>query len=244
MKKARRNSWLKWSVIVVGAFLMAGCKTVAPALPPALQDFGPVYKASNVYRRSPALPAEVRRVALLPLTASVNSDVFDSGIENLEPLIYSELEKTMRFEIVPVSRAQLKQWTGEGSWRTDEALPHDLFYKIAQDTGCDAVLFCQLTRYQPYPPLAIGWKFSLVQNPKDSEIPEEFQAQIVWSVDEVLDGGEPAVATGARLYYMQHLRNDAASSDPAIILGSPVRFGQYTLAELLGTLPVRGGKMK
>jgi hypothetical protein len=191
----------------------------------------------NVYRRNNALPIEVRRVALLPLTTSGSGQYLDDGVAALSPLIYPELEKTRRFEVIPLSAQQMKAWTGQMGWRTDEPLPADFFAKIKEFTGCDAVMFCQLTRYQPYQPLATGWKFSLVQSSKETTEPQK--PRILWSVDEVMDGGEPTVATGARNYYAQHLRNDAASADAGTILSSPARFGQYTLATLFGTLPVR-----
>jgi hypothetical protein len=252
MKKVLLNLWHETqsragflSVGLLAACLVTGCKTsISTSLPPAIQDFGPSYKPSNVFLRTKILPAEVKRVALLPLTITASTDLLESGVETLEPVIYAELEKTKRFEVIPVTRDQLKQWTGQTSWRSDEALPANLFTKIAEATGCNAVLFCQLTRYQPYQPLSIGWKFSLVQNPQNSEPNQDFNAQILWSVDEILDSGEPTVATGARQYYTQHVRNDAPSSDASTILSSPVRFGQYTLSTLLGTLPDRPGKLQ
>jgi len=46
--------------------------------------------------------------------------------EALEPLLYAELEKCKRFEVIPVSPEQLKQWTGKIGWRADEPLPPDI----------------------------------------------------------------------------------------------------------------------
>jgi hypothetical protein len=223
---------------LLAASLLAGCRAL-PQLPAQVQDLGPVYKPTNIYRRTNLLPAEVRRVAVFPLTTTTSSSAFlQAGVETLEPLLYAELEKAKRFEVIPVTPQQMKQWTGQDSWRSDEQLPPDLFERINAGTGCDAILFCQLTRYQPYPPLAVGWKFSLVQNPKTVvAAPGNPHPQILWTADEVLDAGDPPVATGARAYYSQHLRNDAPSADPATMLSSPTRFGQYTLATLLATLP-------
>ena len=246
MKKALFDLWQKphrgcarMGVVVLAVCLATGCSTVSSSLPTAVQDLGPDYKPTNIYRRANALPNHVRRVALLPLTTTSSTPYLEAGVEALEPLVYSELEKTKRFEVIPVTPDQLKQWTGQTGWRTDEALPQDIFKKLAEATGCDAVLFCQLTRYQPYQPLAVGWKFSLVENIADATAPSGMKAQILWSVDEVLDSGEPTVATGARNYYTQHLRNEAPSADASTMLSSPVRFGQYTLGTLLGTLPAR-----
>ncbi len=232
--------WLRIACAVIAAFLFTGCKAMPP-LPPIVQDLGPSYRPTNVYRRSASLPPQIRRVAVLPLTVTSSGSYLEAGVETLEPLLYAELEKSKRFEVIPVTPQQMQQWTGQTGWRTDEALPPDLFERVTGATGCDAILFCQLTRYQPYQPLAVGWKFILVATPKSAITSSaDLKAGVLWSADEVLDSGDPAVATGARAYYTQHMRNDAASADASTMLSSPARFGQYTLGTLLATLPERG----
>jgi hypothetical protein len=223
------------------AGLFAGCQ-VLPHLPNAVQDMGPRYRPTNVYRRTNALPAQIKRVAVLPLVTPGSMPFLNEGVEKLAPLLYAELEKCKRFEVIPVSCEQLRQWTGQTGWRTDEPLPPDFFGRVGDATGCDAVLFCQLTRYQPYQPLAVGWKFSLVANPPPGPLtPREMRDKILWCADEVLDAGEPAVCNAARDYYGQHLHNETPAADATSILTSPARFGQYTLAALLETLPSRSG---
>ena len=219
--------------------LSVGCH-VLPPFPNVVQDMGPRYKPTNIYRRTNSLPAQLRRVAVLPLTTSVSTQFLDAGVEALEPLLYAELEKCKRFEVIVISPEDLRRWTGKSGWRADEPLPPDFFARVSEGTGCDAVLFCQLTRYEPYQPLAVGWKFSLVINPPPGSLSaQEMKDKIFWCADEVLDAGEPGVSNAARDYYGVHLRNEAPSADPSTILNSPVRFGQYTLAALLGTLPDR-----
>lgn len=221
------------------AVLCAGCH-LFPPLPNVVQDAGPRYKPTNIYRRTNSLPTQIRRVAVLPLVTPESTAFLNAGVETLEPLLYAELEKCKRFEVITVSSAELKQWTGKAGWRADEPLPPDFFGRVADATGCDAILFCQLTRYEPYQPVAVGWKFSLVANPPPGPpSAQSMKDKILWCADEVLDAGEPAVSNAARDYYGQHLRNEAPSADASTILSSPARFGQYTLAALLGTLPDR-----
>jgi hypothetical protein len=233
---------LHLACVLLAALAFTGCKALPP-MPLPIQDLGPSYKPTNVYRNSDVLPASVRRVAVLPLTMTHSGSDLEAGIETLEPVLYSELEKLKRFEVIPVTRINLQQWTGQNGWRSDEQLPPDLFKRVSEMTGCDAVLFCQLTRYQPYQPLAVGWKFTLVETHNPGIMtPSDVRAKILWSADELMDAGDPPVTTGARAYYTQHLRNDAASADPATVLASPARFGQYTLATVLATIPNRFGE--
>jgi hypothetical protein len=164
-------------------------------------------------------------------------------VAGLETVLYAELEKSGRFEVIPVSGEQLREWTGQASWRADEQLPLNFLERLRDGTGCDAVMFSQLIRYQPYEPLAVGWKFALVEKRETvldaTAAPKSAVPEILWSADEVFDAGDVGVANAARAYYSQHLRNEAPLSDPATVLGSPSRFGQYTLNALFATLPDR-----
>lgn len=209
----------------------------------SVPELVPDYKPANIYRQSEALPARVRRVAVLPLTTTTSAALLQAGAEGLETTLYAELEKSGRFEVIPVSAGQLREWIGQSGWRSDELLPLNFFDKLREGTGADAVLFCQLIRYQPYEPLAVGWKFSLVEKGETAKDPaaasKDAGLRILWSADEVFDAGDIAVANAARTYYSQHLRNEAPAPDSSTILGSPSRFGQYTLNALFGTLPAR-----
>ena len=220
----------------------AGCHIVQPLLPNTVKDMGgPRYRPTNVYRQASILPPQLRRVALLPVvTAPDGSEFLKDGTEALGPQIYSALVKCKRFEVIPVSPEDLRQWTGRTGWRADEALPPDIFARLNEATGCDAVMFCQLTHYAPYPPVSVGWKFLLVANPSSGrERSSVAKGQVVWAVDEVLDAGDLGVANAARDYYLQHLLNEQPSADATIILNSPVMFGRFTLAAMFDTLPVR-----
>jgi hypothetical protein len=92
------------------------------------------------------------------------------------------------------------------------------------------VFFAQLIRYHPYQPVAVGWKLALCQ-PGESKP--------VWAADEVFDAGDAEVANAARQYSGRQVYIEGPLDDPAAILGSPSRFGQYSLSALLATLPQR-----
>jgi hypothetical protein len=244
MKKAWLETWprtrvaMQLSTFTLVVLLCTGCHL--PPMPNVVQDMGPRYHPTNIYRQSAMLSPQLKRVALLPLTTPDSTAFLQAGVETLSPVLYAELEKCKRFEVIVVSPDQLRQWTGKTGWKADEPLPPDFFTRLSDATGCNAVLFCQLTRYQPYQPLAMGWKLSLIQNPPTKTASgAEMKDKILWSADEVVDAGEPGVANSARDYYSQHLRNEAPSADAATILSSPTEFGQYTLAALLETLPMR-----
>jgi hypothetical protein len=223
MKKARLDSLALWLV----ACLVSGCAG-RPVQPTHVVDLR--YRPDNYYRKGPVLDPRVKRVAILPVTTVSVSESFTAGAELLQQYVGPELEKTKRFDLVVVSPDQLRLWTGRASWRADDVLPADFFKKLRDGCACDAVFFTQLTRYQPYQPVAVGWKLALVQVEG---------GQILWAADEVLDAGDAVVANAARAYSGQHVHIEGPLDDPAAILGSPSRFGQYSLSALLATLPAR-----
>jgi hypothetical protein len=206
--------------LVIGS---TGCKT-APFNQIVL---GPDYPVSNVFRVNGTLPPDLRRVAVLPLLVDPNQTDGAAGQQSLEPVLHTELLKTKRFELVWVSPEQLQQWTGKPLWTAEDKLPQNFLAKLREQTGCDAVLFSQLSRYHPYPPLILGWKLKLVTQNK---------AEVLWAVDEIFDAGEPLVSNSARRYEHEHQKG-GPSTDSPMILASPQRFGHYTVYALLGTLP-------
>ncbi len=217
---------LRKTLMAAIAVLLAGCGGV----PLSDQVIGPSYQPGNFQSRSAALPRELRRVAVLPLTAAKDDPQLEAGREALEAVVWAELIKTKRFEVVRVSTDQLALWTGRAVWRAEERLPDGFLGRVKEETSADAVLFCQLTDYRGYPPLAVGWNMKLV---------DAGPSPILWSVDEYFDAGNPQVVNAARRYCQQESRDTRNLSDSFLILGSPRRFGQYTASAVLATLPGR-----
>jgi hypothetical protein len=191
------------------------------------RNSGPEFAPQNVHQTTPWLPRELRRVAVLPMTAVGAETITDSSREQLELLLPAELTRTELFEVVRVTPDQMRRWTGRPRWSVTDSLPSDLFQRIADQLGCDGVIFAHLTAYRPYPPLVMGWKLHLV----DAQEP-----QVWWTCDVLYDAGDQTVARGAVRYEREHQANRLPPADPATILRSPGRFGQYTLATSLETL--------
>jgi TolB-like protein len=188
----------------------------------------PSYKPSNVYREEAFLPPNFKRVAVLPLTTLVDDATVDFGRDSLAQILLDELGRSRRFELVAVSSEELRLLTGRSAWSGEEPFPQDFFDKLRSRLGVDAVLFCRLTQFRAYEPLAVGWRLKLL----DAEEPH-----ILWAVDEVFDARVPEIAAAARRYAQQHPEQGSTIYGPQGVFVSPRRFGQYTVSAVVDTMP-------
>lgn len=218
------HRWLTGLPLFACVLLLAGCETMRSG------SRGPVYQPSNVHRAADQLSPGLRRVVMLPLAVTAPAADPDMVRQSLEPILLAELGKLARFEIQVVQPELLQRWTGRSRWTAADALPTDFFQRLRQETGCDGIIFAQVTAYRAYPPIVLGWHLQLV----DVEGPN-----IWWAVDEVFDAGEPVVAESARRYHLAHATTPRSMTDPGAILNSPSRFGRYTANALVATCPGR-----
>ena len=191
-----------------------------------------VVRPANVFLRSPVLPADLHRVAVLPLTSESQGENLSEGCEALAPVLLDEVVKTRRFEVVSVNAETLRSGSGRLAWTGTEALPSGFFDSLQREYGCDALLFCQLTTYHPYSPMLIGWRLKLV---------DAHTHQILWSADEVFESRPkgPGVVSDALEFLYPHDKHLAAEGKQWAEAHSPRQFGRYAVAQLLRTLPER-----
>ena len=208
------------------AALLSGCETPGAAT----VDWHPPYKPDDIFLAAARLPVGLKRIVVLPLACDARQTNLVAGRDALEPVLFAELIKAKRFEVVQISREELRRLTGRADWAGVEVLPANMIDSLKTESGCDAALFCELTEYRAYPPLAVGWRLKLV---------DVRQKKTLWAGDEHFDAGNPAVLAGAR-YYQRHgqvILDD--SSGGWLAANSPRRFGEYSIDSMLATLPER-----
>ncbi len=210
---------------------MVGCGTTTIAQTEIVT--GVDYKVTNVHRTAEKLPERLRRVALLPLSTEPGRSDIASGRAALEPILQSELDRLNTFEVIRVTPEQLRHLTGRSEWSASEKLPLDFLSSLKNEIGVDGILFCRLTRYHPYPPMAIGWNLKLV---------DATDGQVWWAADEMFDLSDPTVVTAARRWELKHQKYYQSTpllADSRTALISPRRLGRYSAAALFATLPER-----
>ena len=188
------------------------------------------FRPDNVFVYPTKLSLNLQRVAVLPIAAETTGRDLPQGCETLTPVLWEQLVKTRKFELVAVDAAKLRSRTGQVNWTGGETLPPDFLAFLRREYGCDAVLFAELTTYRAYAPLAVGWRLKLV---------DVRSGQIVWSVDELFDATRPGVFRAAQRFGQPGLVLPFFHEENWVAINSPSQFGRYSAAAVLGTLPER-----
>lgn len=174
------------------------------------------------------LPVNLHRVLLLPIWGG--TIVPTETAASIEEVFVAELQKTQRFEVVRISRAECLRRFGSPDFSSVGVLPHDFLAALGREHAADAVLFVDITAYRGYRPLVLGVRAKLATVE---------QTRLLWSFDEVFSADDPLVGNSVRHFY--------ASPDPSGIplkssqgaLQSPGKFAAYVGAATFDTLPPR-----
>jgi len=214
--------------LLAGAALLlaAGCTSTREGIADRVKE--KTYFTPANFNGEARLPVTLRRVLLLPLAGG--SIVPRETAEATEEVFAAELQKSLRFEVVRLSREECQRRFGAPEFSSVAALPHDFLATLGRAHAADAVLFVDLTAYRGYRPLQLGVRAKLATVE---------ETRLIWTFDEVFSTDDPAVSNSVRRYF--------GSSDPSGIpmnpgntaLQSPSKFAAYVAAATFNTLPVR-----
>jgi len=202
------------------ASLLSGC---VPMLSVEPVRTGPFFTPPN--HSGDASLGGIRRIIVLPAWAGEGTSL-ESAAE-LDGVFLTALQQEKRFEVVALSRAECRQRFRAEAFSSASALPHDLFAVLQREYAADAVLFIDVTTYQPYKPIIIGLR---------SKLASIDGTRLVWTFDNQFSAENPAAANGARQRLLGRDRSVPADLS-GIVLQSPSRFAAYSAAAMFATLP-------
>lgn len=185
------------------------------------------FKPTN-FNGEKQLPASLRRVLVLPVYGGQVAGAEAASV--VDEVMLSALQKTARFEVVQVTREEIQRRFHQPEFSSAAVLPRGFLEELGRVYGAEAVLFVDLTLYQPYPPLALGYraKLATIQD-----------VRLIWSFDEVVSAANPAVVNGVQ----RANRKDGNARVPVDMsvgtLQSPRRFAAYAAEAMFDTLPPR-----
>jgi len=225
--------------ILIQSFALAGflCGNIACKQISKLNEgayIGPFYTVGNVYMIPDGLNKNVRRVAILPLIPSRGNRDSERGVPYMQPILNEEFSRNRIFDVVTVTPDRLKRLFNRQAIYADDPLPHDFLTTIGKETGCQAILFAELTTFRAYPPVALGWKLHLFD--LESE-------ELIWAVDEVFDGGQSPVANSLRRHIRKNHSTHGAAATEILVLDSPREMARFSLSQLTPTLVKKSPKV-
>jgi hypothetical protein len=202
-------------------FTLAGCESVKHPIDPLTRSYEP----TNISTRE-HLPIEVRRVAVLPAWSP--RELADSSYASVDRAFQVALTRSARFEVVPVSLEQMREWVRTPRVSSVGMIPANLIPALREQLAADAVLFVDITHHSAYPPLSLGLRTRLVRLDDGTDL---------WAADELFDAARANTAAGARRHHAKG--PDAPTDMSPTALQSPARFAQYAADTLARTLPAR-----
>jgi hypothetical protein len=221
----------RWRVIgPVGLIALCGVLASCQTAPLHTTVFRRDFRPDNVFVYPTKLSLDFRRVAVLPIAPAADGHDLPEGCEALNSVLWEQIVKTKKFEAVTVDASHLSQRTGRAAWTGNEVLPSDFFAYLRREYDCDGVLFAELTTYRAYSPLAVGWRFKLV---------DARTGQVIWSADELFDASRPEIQRAAGHFEAEKPGLFPDTDKNWAMSSSPRLFGRYAAAALLDTLPER-----
>lgn len=212
------------------ALLATGCAS-RPRVEIAWKD-GPFFTPTN-FVGSAEMPADVRRVAVLP-AAGLDGYTVESTV-GLVDAMRAALGRSARFEAVTIPAERWATISGGRPAGPGEAFSPEWFDTLAREFGVDAVLLTEVTEFRAYAPLALGVRCKLARLGGDHGV--------VWSFDTVFDARNPAVANSVRQHAARTGLGAPTDSGP-LGLQSPRRFAAYVFEAVFATLPGRKTALK
>jgi hypothetical protein len=212
---------------IVPALVAVGCVTLlSGCMTPAANDparTGPFFTPANT--SGDATLGGIRRVVLLP--AWVGEGTRPESAAELDPIFLHALQNSKRFEVVTLSREECRRRFRAEALSSASTLPADLFSTLQREYAADAVLFVDLTTYQPYQPILLGLRGKLAAIDG---------SRLIWTFDNMFSSEAPAAANSARNHFLDRDRSVPADLTRTA-LQSPSRFAAYAAAAMFGTLP-------
>lgn len=183
-----------------------------------------------------AWPPGMRRIVILPI---YTTRPIGDAERDMDGIFRGEFSKVVKYEIVQVTRQEMRAIFNRDSFSSVEIIPPDLIQVLKLKYGADAVLFTDFTIFRPYRPLAIGVRTKIV---------DLKNMDVIWMADGIVDAAEPSVAdaamhfasTGMQMNYVSPTipkgKTREQSSGNQIILQSPRLFAGFVAHDAFSSL--------
>jgi hypothetical protein len=212
--------------LLLGIAFFSGCQSDRLKHEPDVLSFVPTNYTHNV-----VYPETLRRVAVLPVWFDAERP---ESVSEYQEALVAQLAERGLFEVVRITSDMIEARYHRKQFASWEMLPTDFQDWIQSIWGADAVLFTDVSRFDPYMPLQVSFRTKLLSTQSVS---------LIWSFDHHFDSGDPSIAMGAKRYSRGQFHRAYPLDKTTAITISPFRFWQYILSTAFSTLPSRETKV-
>ena len=212
-------------IVLCLLILFAGCRLYIIDSVPAMDYY---------YLNPDKSLSAVGRVAIVELD---NDSSYPQIPADVTEALFQEVQKRQHFGLTvirqsdPVWRSLQLDWDS-GAWQNGDfggpaKYTLDQLIAIRKTLKCDAVLVGTVTKYQPYPHMAIGLRLKLV---------DLTDGQLIWAVEQIWDGTDKTTEQRIKNYFQYQIRSGFEPLREQLAAVSPLKFIRFVAYEVAATL--------
>ena len=161
------------------------------------------------------------RVALVEMDSAPNSPEIAATVTDA---LFLEAQKKQVFGVLAIHRDD-PGWRGlQENLDSLQALRQ--LMAVRETLGCGGLLVGTVTRYQPYPHMAIGLRLKLI---------DLTDGQLLWGLEQVWDGSDKDIQKRIKAYLKDQRRSGQSPLREELVVVSPISFCKFVAYEVAGT---------
>jgi hypothetical protein len=178
---------------------------------------------ANAYYLSPDRDLRrLGRVALIETEGVADSAEIAAAMTDA---FFLEVQKKQIFSVMTVSRNEPVWRNVQENLESAQALRQ--LGTIREALGCNGLLVGTVTRYQPYPHMAIGLRLKLI---------DLADGQLLWGLEQVWDSADKNIGKRIKAYLKDQQRSGQSPLREDLVVVSPLNFCKFVAYEVAGTL--------
>jgi hypothetical protein len=164
----------------------------------------------------------IGRTALVELD---NDSSYPQISTDVTEVLFEALQKKQLFGLTLVRQ-------NDHTWRSlqldlDSTYTLEQLADIQKTLKCNAVLVGTVTKYQPYPHMAIGLRLKLI---------DLTDGQLLWAIEQVWDSTDKTTKYQIKNYFKRQIRSGFEPLREQLVAISPIKFTKFVAYEVADTL--------
>jgi hypothetical protein len=181
---------------------------------------------ANAYYLSPNKDLrKLGRVAMVEMDSVSDSSRTPDIAASITDALFLEVQKRQVFSVMVV-RQDDPAWQNVQENLDSLQELHQLV-SIRDNIGCNGLLVGSVTRYQPYPHMAIGLRMKLL---------DLTDSQLLWAMEQVWDSSDRSIQKRVKAFVKEQRQSGESPLREELAVVSPLNFSKFVAYEVAKTL--------